>query len=443
MSAGWMVARALGLLFFVSQAKAFEISKLKNTKEAVTHAFSKSREASALARGGKDADARFRALGISLNRLEGEKGLNCDFEIFDSFVSELQKMQLPSDEESLADAFVVWRSRGWIDDLFYEGMLEVSQARAMLMQFQSVRVRRREQAAVDQLRSVPDDPSQRALKSIYLGFQGSSPRAPGCAKERFVRFPEISRVSNLLAYQSGWIQSDQFELLEGLSSIGVNEWEISLASYLKVLTQVKDRSKGVDPGASDSGPNEFSSSFRYRNSNSTYRQTLYSRFDAIQIIMMSDLLKKSFERMDATRADLVFTRGDQSEVIPLSPMGQYYFARKLLKKAIDDLNRSSLFAGSPFSYEDVVTASLETGLIQSNLISEVLKIDDLWNPSVNSWSKLSRFLLRVSGNANVFVPPPYNLVSALALMVVEVVVAQRANQRSGSSGTGDSPYDPF
>lgn len=443
MSAGWMVARALGLLFFVSQAKAFEISKLKNTKEAVTHAYSKSREAAALARGEKDADARFRALGISLNRLEGEKGLNCDFEIFDSFVSELQKMQLPSDEESLADAFVVWRSRGWIDDLFYGAMLEVSQARARLMQFQSVRVRRREQAAVDQLRSVPDDPSQRALKSIYLGFQGSSPSAPGCAKERFVRFPEISRVSNLLAYQSGWIQSDQFELLEGLSSIGVNEWEISLAPYLKVLTQVKDRSKGVDPGASDSGPNEFSSSFRYRNSNSTYRQTLYSRFDAIQIIMMSDLLKKSFERMDATRADLVFTRGDQSEVIPLSPMGQYYFARKLLKKAIDDLNRSSLFAGSPFSYEDVVTASLETGLIQSNLISEVLKIDDLWNPSVNSWSKLSRFLLRVSGNANVFVPPPYNLVSALALMVVEVVVAQRANQRSGSSGTGDSPYDPF
>lgn len=443
MSAGWMVARVLGLVFFVSQAKAFEIYKLKNTKEAVTHAYSKSREAAALARGVKDADAQFRALGLSLNRLEGEKGLNCDFEIFDSFVSELQRMQLPYDEESLADAFVVWRSRGWIDDLFYGAMLEMSQARARLMQFQSVRVRRREQAAVDQLRSVPDDPSQRALKSIYLGFQGSSPRAPGCAKERFVRFPEISRVSNLLAYQSGWIQSDQFELLEGLSSIGVNEWEISLASYLKVLTQVKDRSKGVDPGASDSGPNEFSSSFRYRNSNSTYRQTLYSRFDAIQIIMMSDLLKKSFERMDATRADLVFTRGDQSEVIPLSPMGQYYFARKLLKKAIDDLNRSSLFAGSPFSYEDVVTASLETGLIQSNLISEVLKIDDLWNPSVNSWSKLSRFLLRVSGNANVFVPPPYNLVSALALMVVEVVVAQRANQRSGSSGTGDSTYDPF
>jgi hypothetical protein len=159
--------------------------------------------------------------------------------------------------------------------------------------------------------------------------------------------------------------------------------------------------------------------------------------------MMSDLLKKSFERMDATRADLVFTRGDQSEVIPLSPMGQYYFARKLLKKSIDDLNRSSLFSGSPFSYEDIVTAALETGLIQSNLISEVLKIDDLWNPSVNSWSKLSRFLLQVSGSANVFVPPPYNLISALALMVVEGVITRNANQRSGGAGTGDSTYDPF
>jgi hypothetical protein len=79
----------------------------------------------------------------------------------------------------------------------------------------------------------------------------------------------------------------------------------------------------------------------------------------------------------------------------------------------------------------------------SNLISEVLKIDDLWNPSVNPWSKLSRFLLQVSGSANVFVPPPYNLISALALMVVEGVITRNANQRRVSSGTGDSTYDPF
>ncbi len=433
----------IGWYFFISPAKAFEISKLKNTKEAVTHAFSKSHEAAALARGGKDADAQFRALGVSLNRLEAEKGLNCDFEIFDSFINELQKMQLPFDEESLSDAFVIWRSRGWIDDLFYEAMLEVSQARARLVQFRTARVRRREQTEVDRLRSMPDDPAQLALKSIYLRFQGSSLSAPGCARERYFKHPEISRISNLLAHQSGWIKSEVLDLLEGFGSIGVTEWEISLASYLKVLTQVKDRSKGLDPGTSDLGPNEFSSSFRYRNSNFTYRKTLYSRFDAIQIIMMSDLLKKSFERMDATRADLVFTRGNQSEVIPLSPMGQYYFARKLLKKSIDDLNRSSLFAGSSFTYEDVVTASLETGLIQSNLISEVLKIDDLWNPAVNSWSKLSRFLLQVSGSANVLVPPPFNLISALALVVVEGVVARRIHQRNGNAGTGDSTYDPF
>ncbi|MBU6153797.1 MAG: hypothetical protein KGP28_05800 [Bdellovibrionales bacterium] len=443
MRSGLIFGMVLGWLCLVTQADAFEISKLKNTKEAVTHSFSKSREAEALARGGKDAEAQFSALAASLNRLEAEKGLNCDFEIFDSFVSELKKMQLPYDHESLSDAFVVWRSRGWIDDLFYEAMVEISESRSRLMHFQSRRVWRREQAEVDQLRSMGDGSAQLALKSIYLGFQGSSPSAPGCTKERYVRHPEISRISNLLAYQSGWIQSEVLDLLEGLSLIGVREWEISIASYLKVLIQVKDRSKGIDPGASDLGPNEFSSSFRYRNSNLTYRETLYSQFDAIQIIMMSDLLKKSFERMDATRADLVFTRGDQSEVIPLSPMGQYYFARKLLKKSIDDLNRSSLFAGSPFSYEDVVTAALETGLIQSNLISEVLKIDDLWSPAVSSWSKLSRFLLQVSGSANVLVPPPYNLISALALVVVEGVVARRINQGNGNLGTGDSTYDPF
>jgi hypothetical protein len=443
MRSGSISGLVLCSVLFVSQARGFEISKLKNTKEAATHAYTRSREEAALARGTKSAEAQFQALGISLNRLEVEKGLNCDFEIFDSFVRVLQEKQLPFDEESLSDAFVVWRSRGWIDDLFYEAMLEVSQARATLTQFQSARVRRREQAEVDRRLLAQDDASRMELRSRYLQFQGASPDAPGCSKERYGGSFEISRITNLLAYQSGWINSDQLDLLEGLAWIGVNSWEISLASYLKVMSQVKDRSKGLDPVSPGSGPNEFSSSFRYRNSDSTYRKTLYSRFDALQIIMMSDLLKKAFERMDATRADLVFTRGGQSEVIPLSPMGQYYFARKLLKKSIDDLNRSSLFSGSPFSYEDIVTAALETGLIQSNLISEVLKIDDLWNPSVNSWSKLSRFLLQVSGSANVFVPPPYNLISALALMVVEGVITRNANQRSGGAGTGDSTYDPF
>jgi hypothetical protein len=120
-------------------------------------------------------------------------------------------------------------------------------------------------------------------------------------------------------------------------------------------------------------------------------------------------------------------------------MGQYFFARKLLLKEMQELNRSSLFQGVEFGFEEVIAAALETGLVGENMLSEVYKIDDLWNPNVAPWEKVSGLALRVSGSATVFLPPPFNVVGSLAILVIEGLIE---NRHRGLS-QGRDGYDPF
>jgi hypothetical protein len=255
--------------------------------------------------------------------------------------------------------------------------------------------------------------------------------------------------------------------MRGLSEIGVQDPEIQLHSllvlwrdqngiddvlfrvlsqkgeglnrYFRMIQTVKNRSVLNPASVSESGPNLFSSEYKNKRHRLTHRVDLYTRFTSTQILLLSDVLKHLMIRLEATRAKLVFTYPNSEDAIDLSPMGQYYFARKLLLKEMQDLNRSTLFQGVQFGFEEVIAAALETGLVNGRMLSEVLRIDDLWNPFIAPWEKVTSLALRVSGSATVFLPPPFNVVSSLAILVIEGMIQSRhrvANQ-------GRDGYDPF
>ncbi len=212
------------------------------------------------------------------------------------------------------------------------------------------------------------------------------------------------------------------------------------ARYLKILKTVKNRYRPNPASDSDRGPNEFSSRRKYRRKGSvTNRMDLYQRFSGFQVLMLSDVLRHLFERMDAIRAQLVFVYPDRQDAIDLSPMGQYYFARRLLLKEMQDLNRSALFAGVPFGFEEVITAALETGLVNGSMLSQVFSIDDLWNPQVTPWQKVTSLALRLTGSSSVFLPPPFNVLASLAVLVVSGIVENRRRPMT----QGRAGYDPF
>ncbi|NDG84580.1 MAG: hypothetical protein EBX52_06015 [Proteobacteria bacterium] len=209
--------------------------------------------------------------------------------------------------------------------------------------------------------------------------------------------------------------------------------------YLGMVRRVKNRAIQSPANGGDFLPNRFSSSWKNRRRRLTRRADLYARFNAYQVILLSDVMKHLFDRMEAARARLIFVKQDREDSIDLSPMGQYYFARRLLLKEMQELNRSALFAGTPFDFEEIVTAALETGLINEKMLSEVLAIDDLWNPSVAPWEKISSYALRITGGSTVFLPPPFNVIGALAMVILESVVENPSRHR----GQGRDGYDPF
>ena len=223
-----------------------------------------------------------------------------------------------------------------------------------------------------------------------------------------------------------------------LFKIAANQGK-GLIRYLRTLQTVKNRAKASSASSLSSDPNPFSSSFLNRRHRLTYREDLYARFSSTQILLLSDVLKHLFTRLEATRARLVFMYPDREDSIDLSPMGQYFFARRLLLKEMQELNRSFLFQGVEFGYEEVITAALETGLVNGEMLSEVFKIDDLWNPAVAPWEKVSGLAIRVSGSATVFLPPPFNVVGSLAILVLEGLIE---NRHRGVTQARDG-YDPF
>ena len=212
-----------------------------------------------------------------------------------------------------------------------------------------------------------------------------------------------------------------------------------LTRYLGIVRRVKNRSIQAPSGAGELLPNRFSSSWKNRRRRLTRRGDLYGRFNSYQILLLGDVLRHLFERMEAGRARLVFSRQDHDDSIELSPMGQYYFARRLLLKEMQELNASAWFAGNPFSYEEVVTAALETGLVNGKMLNEVMAIDDLWNPAVAPWEKIGSYALRITGGSTVFLPPPFNVVGALAFVIIQSVIENPARHR----GQGRDGYDPF
>jgi len=363
-------------LLFPLLSNAFEMHLLKNDKEAVSHAYSWLEHKRAERNAGSSVDQLFDLLGDSLNALETKN-------------TQSQKLM----EEKRITNF--------------------------------------------------------DLSMIYADYKNRTTFQSGCAINRWpgtaAQLTEISgigngvRLLNVAALQRGVINHDEFELIESFRNAEIADWNIDLSKYLRLIKEIKNKSLGEQPHASSFLPNSLSSKIRNKKQGITYRQSLYYRFNTSQINMIEEVLKKTFQRMDATKAEAVFTYKDGVEAIPFSPMGQYFLARKLLRKDLEDLNRSSFFAGVPITHEDLVTTALETGLVNSEILEAVLKIDDLWNPEVKKWQKISNYAFRVTGTATIFLPPPYNVISSMALVFLDGMIDRKSRKPSQA----DQDYDVF
>lgn len=461
-------------LCFSAQSNAFDISILKNDKEAVSRAYNKLDLHASKRRMGSVSEQAFKLLGDSLTALEAGGTNICDLELVTTLKDKLAQAGISNSHKNIVDLLIVWRSQDLIDDLFFEIMEQSSSFKESLL-FSSVNTKT-SSIAIKQAnkfiknKNVPSD----ALKSIYEDFNNFSVSNSGCSVEAWMNLsknlglsmqkkPAATRRFNVAAFASGALSVEAFELAEHFRVNEAQMWELNLNSYLKIVRSAKnfehytkkldENGKPVlnsgfhvlaqdsngnrilrsDLQAADSQPNVLSSGLiKDKKSKTTYRQALYARFSPFQIQELSNFYRDFLDLMQGKSAGFYVkdTPSGRSYDFPASPQRQYIMVAGMMQ---DQLNAYSYKNGVLVTHEDMLAAALETGLINNSAVEAALKIDDFWNPVIPPWKKIADFAFRVTGTATIFLPPPYNVVSSIVMVFINGLINRNANKRTASS----------
>lgn len=212
------------------------------------------------------------------------------------------------------------------------------------------------------------------------------------------------------------IRSEYYKkLLEGK----INEKRVSWSDFESRVSLKKDSLKRADH--KPDVPKFLAD--RMKKSGLSRRVEFYSKFDTLQIELLTQIYSEFTDFVDPdNQLQLSLVKrgseepGRRFEVLYPS---QYCLATMILRETIASLRNSDNFKNVGVTYEDVAAAAIETGFVSADQVSAVLKTDDLWNPKKSGLQRVIDAVTRFGGPALVFVPPPFNMVSSLAITLVQ------------------------
>lgn len=260
-----------------------------------------------------------------------------------------------------------------------------------------------------------------------------------------------------LAYKEKVISYATLQKLDYLNTKGsVTHRDNSLSAYFEIIFKAKN---SMIPKNAPQMPvnldqlDKFSTEKVRRFSNLTRRRVLYRKYSETQIIMLAQVLQRSSRRMGVD-PDVVantpyinqeFTTINETgetityvERTEIDPQSQFNLARRLMRRDILTLQTMGIFAKTKITYEDVVMAGVETGYITLNDIAFVVQYDDLWNPKITQYDRVSKFVFTTAGYATFFLPPPWNVFATLALGIVHGVLDRR--QTNGANNDNAATF---
>ncbi|MGK0367909.1 MAG: hypothetical protein ACI9QD_001049, partial [Thermoproteota archaeon] len=165
-----------------------------------------------------------------------------------------------------------------------------------------------------------------------------------------------------------------------------------------------------------------------KKSKVSYRSKLYQQYDYLQIVMMGDVIQNLRRRMDSSKIEILIFNSeldvDDVERIVLDPMERFRFSLKILRKEMHDLRTNSFFEGRRPSYQDLIVAAFELGMIPAIEVDEVASLEEIWNPKKTFMEKASVWIRLVSSVASIVIPPPYGFVPMLALVAIEATTSK-------------------
>ena len=211
-----------------------------------------------------------------------------------------------------------------------------------------------------------------------------------------------------------------------LSKVSNYKKNFSLKKYKQKLdfvnrnTSVETRTNKIYQGHSD-----FVSK-KDKRLNQVPRSRLYDEYNQFQIIMLSSVMEKFLMRLEQTSTlgiNLINEEGEDFETIIIdSPIEIYRFLVKYLRYEITLLKENHLFQNTNISYTDIITASFEMYKVPTESLNELSKIEDFWNPRISQKDKAIMWGKMFTQFGIIFIPPPYNYLATLSIMVIESFV---------------------
>lgn len=361
----------------------------------------------------------------------------CDVGFVNLMVKEGMYNNTLRDEQDLTAVLSFLRIENQIDDLLFENILNSQSLKNEMDAQVGAGYPRRP------INTLNENTKDVDLKTTYQEFATWPDDQKRCSLAAYSRLAakltwknvrernqQLKRL-NYLALEKSLISLETYNKLEVFREKDALDWPVYLYNYIDIIRNAKDKLSPTKRPVKD--PANFSTKFADRKSKLTHRERLYKNFSSTQIMILAGIIEKTAKRMDARYVAINFqytNTPEVSEIYVLSPMERYRLSLKMLIKDMAETMRSDLFGGKTIEYEDLVTAAYETGYIKASELELILKFEDFWNPQTPKWKMYANFAFSLVGTAVWFLPPPWNIVGALALVITQTKVVN-----------GDKPAD--
>lgn len=427
-------------LLAVANANAFDVKLLANNKEANSRELG-SKDLANLQQwvkqhGVEEAELKvlaLKALEVTMNE-EEKIDTTCELGLIARLTNHARESGLIGQSEEIYTLAVFLRKHNMIDDIFFKLLRNSTNVRVDLATRGNARLPFNRpngtglengldiKKLYEPFQTWPDDVKNCTLDTYYNMILKLTWKT---SKERDAKVQKL----NYHAYRQGVINLEIYNKLEVLRNRAILEWPITLKRYVDVVNNAKDK---LTKSAESKTENTFSEKYVSRKEKLTQRGRLFKFFNSTQIMMLAQIIEKTAKRMDAKQVSLnwQYTEDPQgeTEIYIFSPMEQYRAAIKMLRKDMGEVMRSEAFKNTGLDYDDLIAAAYETGYIKSEELDYVLKFEDFWNPQTPKWKTYASFAFSLAGTATFYLPPPWNIIGAVALVLTQSKIMNNGQQ---------------
>lgn len=421
------------VIMLIAHAKAFEVSLLFNNKESVSvelvaddttlDEWKAKHPLSAVELRTKAISA----LKTTFNEME-KVNTTCDLGLSTHLENEAEKLGVLKKEEDSPLFHAYLRQENLIDDILY-GILKKSHELTDAFKKNAKNYPKRPlnlytkytagfeyEKFYRPVKTWPDDKSHCTLDTYFTMVRGLTWKNNKDLDSQMLRYNYIARLN-------GTIDLETFNKLEVLRQKNVLDWPVYFKRYADIVNNAKDK---LTKKPETTTTNTFTVEYVSRKEKITKRAHLYSTYNSTQIMMMAQIMEKTAKRLDSRRVSLNWQYTDdpsgETEVYIFSPMEQYRAAIKMLRRDMAEVMRSETFRGTGFEYAHLIAAAYESGFIKSEELDYVLRFEDLWNPKTPKWQAYTDFAFNLAGSASFYLPPPWNVIGAIALVLTQAKV---------------------